>query len=209
MWEGEGEKSAGMHNMYANIMIRNVEFLIPCTRLLLPSHLTPPAVLERVGGVPLESQHDPQSAEGAVGGKSHFHPIPSAVRGIGDVPQPQQNALSAKRGVGGYLPSHRIPLAVEGIGDIPKSQRRPILAEMGIGGESPARLIPSALWGIGDVPQPQHNALSAKRGVGGYLPSHPTRKGGGWKDMCVCTIMMHRIMKIYRKEFFMMYLGRM
>ena len=185
--------------MYANIMIRNVEFLIPCTRLLMPSHLTPPAVLERVGGVPLESQHDPQSAEGAVGGKSPFHPIPSAVIGIGDVPQPQQNALSAKRGVGGYLPSHRIPLAVEGIGDIPKSQRRPILAEMGIGGESPLHLlIPSALRGIGDIPQPQQNVLSAKRGV-----------GGEWKDACVCNIMMHRIMKIYRKEFFMMYLGRM
>ena len=125
----------------------------------MPSHRTPPAVLERVGGVPLESQHDPQSAEGAVGGKSPFHPIPSAVRGIGDVPQPQQNALSAKRGVGGYLPSHRIPLAVEGIGDIPKSQRRPILAEMGIGGESPLHLIPSAVIGIGDVPQ-------RNRGVG-------------------------------------------
>ena len=142
MGEGEGEKSTGMYNMYANIMLRNVEFLIPCTRLLLPSHLTPPAVLERVGGVP-------------------------------------------------------------------KSQRQPILAEMGIGGKSPLHLIPSAVIGIGDVPQPQQNALSAKRGVGGYLPSDPTRKGGEWKDMCVCNIMMHRIMKIYRKEFFMMYLGRM
>ena len=197
MWEGEGEKSAGMHNMYANIMIRNVEFLIPCTRLLMPSHLTPPAVLERVGGVP-KSQRRPILAEMGIGGESPLHLIPSAVIGIGDVPQPQQNALSAKRGVGGYLPSHRIPLAVEGIGDIPKSQRRPILAEMGIGGESPLHLIPSVLRGIGDIPQPQQNVLSAKRGV-----------GGEWKDACVCNIMMHRIMKIYRKEFFMMYLGRM
>ena len=90
MWEGEGEKSAGMHNMYANIMIRNVEFLIPCTRLLLPSHLTPLEV-ERVGGVPLESQHNPTSAERGVGGEMATHRTPPAVERVGVVPLESQH----------------------------------------------------------------------------------------------------------------------
>ena len=48
-----------------------------------------------------------------------------------------------------------------------------------------------------------------ERGGGEGLSSHTTRKRGMWKDARVCKVMMHCVKKIYRKEFFMMYLGRM